>query len=145
MDDAWIPVRAGLEDELARLGAGDALVVSEPDPPGDSSARKGGLLGRLRSRPATSVRYVQFRRLDDVRIAAECVGHAYREITAEQDARLIQLGWSPPQGLYEYQSDNFVRLFPAADAARAAQVGVEALGVLGGDAATAWTWERISD
>lgn len=140
-DLSWESIRARLRDELKTLAAGDAVVLAESksaQPPARS-----GLLGWLRRPARVPVRYVQFLRLDEY-LAAECVGPGFWPSTPEQQRALLARGWNGPRATPGYPSENFSRLLGVDDPDGAADLGIDALAMLGGDPCADWEWARIT-
>lgn len=140
---AWEAVRDRLEGELASLGDGEFVVVSEPEPP-RAPAR-----GLLRRRPASDqVRWVQVRRDGDLAYA-ECVGATSFggdwDVDAATHQRLRDLGWlapgdDDPTGT-QPSYPAYWCVLPHAEAARLAGLARDALALLGADPATL-EWRR---
>ncbi len=137
---SWGDVRTRLERELSTLADDEFAVVGEPEP---APAR-----GLLRRRPAPApTRYVQVRR-DGDHWYAECVGAtAFGGDWDVDDAthdRLRDLGWlvpgDDPSGV-QPSYPNYWRVFPRAEADRAAAMCAGALELLGADPATL-EWRR---
>ena len=142
--DEWAAVRNRLRHQLADLSADEFLVLGEPQQ--DPGPRRGLL--RRRPEPPPS-RYVQFRNDDGRWIYGECVGAALFggdwEITEQQHALLRSLGWlapgdDDPSGT-QPSCPNYWALRPRAESAEMADMGVEALAILGADPATL-EWRR---
>lgn len=86
-------------------------------------------------------RYVQFQHWGDF-VRAECISGAYRDVTPEQHAALLALGWSDPATHpAQWATENYVHDAPPAALGELAALCARSLEVLGADPAGPWTWQ----
>jgi hypothetical protein len=129
---SWRELQDRLTGELSTLEDREFVVLGEP-----VTYAPGKGLFRKKPQPLPH-RYVQFRCSAD-QVFGECVGAASfggdYDLSPEQDARLREIGWFAPGGSpdLEWSYPNYQCRVPRDQAPRLAELGVEALQVLGLD------------
>ena len=100
--DAWEDFRASLAEDLAQLPEGASLVLRAPEPAAPRATRR--RFWRPEQQPAS---YVQFLSNPPV-LMGECSAPRSRggsaDLTPEQEAAVLALGWREPGEVPEYRS-----------------------------------------